>query len=102
MYMSNCADALIPPSKLIAETRAEFRRAALEHLAQAVMRGETCVTVDLSGTTEVDASGLGILLFVQSRAKEQGMTTHLARVPEQVRALLELTKLSHIFDEVSS
>jgi anti-anti-sigma factor len=102
MYMSNCVDALIPPSKLIAETRAEFRRAALEHLSNAAIRGETRVTVDLSGTTEVDASGLGILLFVHGKAKENGMTTHLCRVPEQVRALLELTKLNHIFDEVSS
>jgi len=102
MYMSNCVDALIPPSRLTAETRAEFRRTALEYLAQAVIRGETSITVDLSGTTEVDASGLGILLFVHSRAKEHGMTTHLARVPELVRSLLELTKLNHIFDEVSS
>ena len=102
MHMSNCIDALIPPSKLIAETRAEFRRGALEFLSRAAIRGETCVKVDLSDITEVDASGLGILLFVQSRAKENGMTTHLVRVPEPVRALLELTKLSHIFDEVSS
>ncbi len=100
--MSNCVDALIPPSRLIAETRAEFRKTALEHLAQAVIRGDTTITIDLSATTEVDASGLGILLFVHSRAKENGMTTHLTRVPEQVRSLLELTKLSHLFDEVSS
>lgn len=102
MHMSNCVDALIPPTRLIAETRAEFRRNTLEHLAQAVVRGDNSVTVDLSGTTEIDASGLGILLFVHARAKENGMATRLTRVPEQVRNLLELTKLDHIFDEVCS
>ena len=101
MHMSNCVDALIPPSRLVAETRADFRRSALEHVAQAAARGENRITVDLSGTTEIDASGLGILLFVNTRAREHGLTTHLVNVPQSVRALLDLTKLSHIFAEVS-
>ena len=102
MHMSNCIDALIPPSRLVAETRSEFRKVALDYVAQAVVRGETRITVDLSGTTEIDASGLGILLFVNTRAGDQGMTTHLVRVPPQVMALLDLTKLKPIFAEVSA
>ena len=102
MHMSNCVDALVPPTRLVADTRADFRRAALEHVSQAAARGETRITVDLSGTTEIDASGLGILLFVNTRAREHGLTTHLVNVPQPVRALLDLTKLSHIFSEVSS
>ena len=101
MYMSNCVDALVPPSRLTADTRAEFRRSALEHVAQAVARSESRILVDMSGTTEIDASGLGILLFVNTRAREHGLTTHLVNVPQSVRGLLELTKLSHIFAEVS-
>jgi anti-anti-sigma factor len=99
--MSNCIDSLVPPSRLVAETRADFRRNALEHVSQAAARGESKIMVDLSGTTEIDASGLGILLFVNTRAREHGLTTHLVNVPQSVRALLELTKLSHIFAEVS-
>ena len=102
MHMSAAVSALIPPPRLIAETRSEFRKAALEHIAQAAGRGDSNLVIDLSGTTEVDASGLGILLFVNSRAKENGMSTHLVRVPAQVRALLELTKLEPIFAEISS
>ena len=102
MYMSNCLDALVPPTRLVAETRSDFRKVALEYVAQAAMRGDTRVTVDLSGTTEVDASGLGILLFVNTRASEQGMTTHLVRVPQHVMALLELTKLRQVFAEVAT
>lgn len=101
MLMSDVA-ALIPPTRLVAETRSEFRRAALEFVAQAAGRGETSLVIDLSGTVEVDASGLGILLFVNSRAREHAMTTRLVRVPPTVRALLELTKLEPIFAEVSS
>jgi len=101
MYMSNCVDALVPPSRLVAETRAEFRRSALEHVSQASARGESKIMVDLSGTTEIDASGLGILLFVNTRAREHGLTTHLVNVPQPVRALLDLTKLAHISAEVS-
>jgi anti-anti-sigma factor len=102
MHMSATVSALIPPARLVADTRSEFRKAALEHIAQAAGRGESNVMIDLAGTTEVDASGLGILLFVNSRAKENGLSTHLVRVPAQVRALLELTKLEPIFAEVSS
>jgi anti-anti-sigma regulatory factor len=99
--MSDVA-ALIPPPRLVAETRSEFRRLALAHVAEAAGRGETSLVIDLGSTVEVDASGLGLLLFVNSRAREHAMTTHLVRVPPQVRALLELTKLEPIFAEVSS
>jgi anti-anti-sigma factor len=99
--MSAAVFALAAPSRLVAETRSDFRKAALGHVAQAAGRGDTSVVIDMSGTSEVDASGLGILLFVNSRAKESGMSTHLVRVPAQVRALLELTKLEPIFAEVS-
>ncbi len=102
MYMSNCVDTLVPPARLVADTRTEFRRDALEHVAVAAARGESRITVDLGGTTEIDASGLGILLFVNTRARELGMTTHLVNVPAHVRGLLDLTKLSHIFTEISS
>ena len=102
MLMSECLDALVPPTRLIAETRSEFRRVALEYVALAVARGEKRITVDLSATTEIDASGLGILLFVNTRATEQGLTTHLVRVPREVMGLLDLTKLTQIFAGVSA
>jgi len=102
MLMSNCIDALVPPTRLIAETRSEFRKIALDYIALAIARGESRVTVDLGATKEIDASGLGILLFVNSRAADQGMTTHLVKVPKDVMALLDLTKLTQIFAEVST
>lgn len=100
--MSDCIAALVPPTRLVADTRADFRRLALEYVSQAAARGDSRISVDLGATSEIDASGLGILLFVNTRAREHGLTTHLVNVPQPVRALLDLTKLSHIFAEVSS
>jgi anti-anti-sigma factor len=100
--MSNCIDALVPPTRLVAETRSQFRKVALDYVALAVARGERKITVDLGATSAIDASGLGILLFVNSRAADQGMTTHLVNVPKDVMTLLDLTKLTQIFAEVST
>ena len=86
------------PVRLLADSRAEFRKAALEALERAVASGAAGFAIDLSDTAEVDASGLGILVLVQKRAKERGMSLKLLRVPAQVRYLLTLTKLDHLFE----
>ena len=86
------------PERLLADSRAEFRKAALEALERAVANGATAFAIDLSETTEVDASGLGILVLVQKRAKERGVAVKLLHVPTQVRYLLTLTKLDHLFE----
>ncbi|GAC1652769.1 MAG: hypothetical protein NVS4B3_15220 [Gemmatimonadaceae bacterium] len=94
----NAADVLAAPAQLSAETRSEFRRGALAHLEALTARGVRRMVVNLSATTEVDASGLGILVLVQKRARELGSSLVLARVPQQVRYLLVLTKLDHLFE----
>jgi anti-anti-sigma regulatory factor len=45
----------------------------------------------------VDASGLGILVLVQKRARELGVATRLMRTQPHVRTLLHLTKLDVLF-----
>jgi anti-anti-sigma regulatory factor len=47
---------------------------------------------------EIDAAGLGILVLVQKRAKERGLSTNLRRTPERVRNLLKLTMLDFLFE----
>lgn len=89
---------LATPSRLDAGTRLEFRRAALEHLALAIEGGATRVTLDLRHTTHIDATGLGILVLLEKRARERGLVTRLLHPPVAVTQLLELTKLSHLFE----
>jgi anti-anti-sigma factor len=89
---------MIAPSRLTAELRLEFRRAVLEALETA-SRGEArSVDVDLSETVEIDASGLGVLILLQKRARERGLAVKLIRAPKHVLQLLESTRLAPLFE----
>jgi anti-anti-sigma factor len=84
------------PARLVAETRAEFRNAAVS-VIDAMGREARTITLDLAATREMDATGLGTLVAIQSRAKQFGLTVKLANVTEEVLALLALTELLHLF-----
>jgi anti-anti-sigma factor len=85
------------PSRLGADTRVSFRDVALECLERADRLGAGALTIDLRRTDELDASGLGLLVMLHKRARERGVTTILAHVPEHVRMLLAATKLDSLF-----
>jgi anti-anti-sigma factor len=86
------------PSRLIADTRAGFRRAALAHLDDARSAQRGCIVIDLSQTSEIDASGLGVLVLLQKRAREAMVGTRLLHAPEAVRRILALARLDHLFE----
>ena len=87
----------VAPERIVAATRAEFRAAVLAHLEQLSPEART-ITIDLAKTVELDASGLGILVFLQKRAKERALSTRLRRAPERVRNLLKVTMLEFLFE----
>jgi anti-anti-sigma factor len=91
-------DVLNAPSRMVADTRLDFRRAALEHLERAIQRSATRVAVDLSHTVEIDASGLGVLVLLQKRARERMIAIRLINAPSSVKQMLELTKLDYLFE----
>lgn len=86
------------PERLVADTRAQFRKDALAYLDRAAAQSVKDFALDMSRTTEMDASGLGILVVVQKKAKELGIRMRIAGAPQQVRYLLLLTKLEHLFE----
>lgn len=94
------SEILQAPIQLVSETRAAFRAEALAYVERLGGAAAPVATVHLGETLEVDAAGLGILVLLQKRAKEQGMTLRLAQVPSKVRYLLVLTKLDHLFELV--
>ncbi|MGH7663317.1 MAG: STAS domain-containing protein [Gemmatimonadaceae bacterium] len=98
MSASIDCEVLTAPPRIVSETRMEFRKAALAFIEGAEAAGAPAVCVDLSETLEVDASGLGILVIAQKRSKELGLPLRLINVPSQVRYLLVLTKLDHLFE----
>ncbi|MEK7239989.1 MAG: STAS domain-containing protein [Gemmatimonadota bacterium] len=89
---------LLAPERLVAEHRLEFRRDALERLSKAITDGARRLTIDLRETREVDASGLGVLVLVQKRARESFLETYLSHTPPSVRQLLRLTQLEALFE----
>lgn len=91
-------DILRAPTKLVAETRLDFRRAVLSHLDRALERSLTRVVVDLDDTREIDASGLGVLVLLQKRARERMIATRLMNTPASVKQMLTLTKLDYLFE----
>jgi anti-anti-sigma factor len=92
------APSIIVPDRLVADTRAQFRKDALSYLDRAAAQSVMDFALDMSRTTEMDASGLGILVVVQKKAKELGIRMRITGAPQQVRYLLLLTKLEHLFE----
>ena len=89
---------LLAPSRLVSDTRLEFRREALEHLEHTLRQALTRVVVDLCNTSEVDASGLGVLVLLQKRARERMIATKLLHAPAALKQMLELTRLAYLFE----
>ncbi len=95
---SEYVSVLTAPERLVTETRIDFRRAALEHVERAVLASASRIYVDLSATREVDASGLGVLVLLQKRARERMIATRLMGAGPSVRQMLLLTKLDYLFE----
>jgi anti-anti-sigma factor len=89
---------LVAPSRLTSDQRLEFRRAALEQLELGARTGSGVVEVDLGATSEIDASGLGVLVLLQKRARERGLTTRLLNASRSIHEMLQLTRLDSLFE----
>jgi anti-anti-sigma factor len=63
---------------------------------EAVDAGTPNVVVDLSGVTFVDSSGLGALIGGLKRTRQAGGELRIASPANQVRMVLELTKLVRV------
>jgi ABC-type transporter Mla MlaB component len=92
------SDTFAAPERIIAETRAAFRKEALSFMEQAGSAGIKDISLDMAKTVEVDASGLGVLVVVQKKAKELGLQMRVTHASQQLRYLLLLTKLEHLFE----
>jgi anti-anti-sigma factor len=91
---------IIAPPRLTTEHRLDFRRIVLDGLDSASNGGDQAVEVDLSAAVELDASGLGVLILLQKRARERGLRTRLLNVPSTVERLLDATRLEPLFEVV--
>jgi len=66
-------------------------------LANALRAHPALVTVELSGVTYMDTSGLATLMEATRTARLQGTRLVLSGIQQQPRYLLKVTDLDHVF-----
>lgn len=72
-----------------------------ERLVGSVTPEDRDVVVDLAEVRYVDSSGLGTLVALRKRLEREGKKMILARPSEEVRKLLELVRLTKVFEILS-
>lgn len=84
--------------QLIVGNRQELKQRVLEELE----RGARKFLIDFAGTGYIDSSGLGVLVSLSKKIREQGGELRLANLNEDLRTLFELTKLDTLFQIAAS
>ncbi|HEX8726524.1 MAG TPA: STAS domain-containing protein [Gemmatimonadaceae bacterium] len=79
--------------QLIVSNRQELKQKMLDELD----RGARKLLVDFSQTGYIDSSGLGVLVSLSKKIREQGGALRLAGLNDDLRTLFELTKLDTLF-----
>jgi anti-sigma B factor antagonist len=79
--------------QLIVGNRQELKQKVLEELEG----GERKFVVDFTNTGYIDSSGLGVLVSLSKKIREQGGELRLSSLNEDLRTLFELTKLDTLF-----
>ncbi len=84
--------------QLIVGNRQKFKDKVLKELES----GERKFLIDFANTGYIDSSGLGVLVSLSKKIREQGGELRLANLNEDLRTLFELTKLDTLFHIVDS
>lgn len=79
--------------QLIVGNRQELKQKVLEELEG----GARKFVIDFSDTGYIDSSGLGVLVSLSKKIREQGGELRLSSLNEDLRTLFELTKLDTLF-----
>jgi anti-sigma B factor antagonist len=79
--------------QLIVGNRQELKTA----VQQALDNAERRFVIDFSRTGYIDSSGLGALVSISKKVREQGGELRLSGLNEDLRSLFELTKLDTLF-----
>ncbi len=67
-------------------------------LKQAVDAGHTRIILDLGGVSYIDSAGLSTLVACYASARKQGGELKLLNLTKTVRDLLQITRLSTVFE----
>ena len=89
---------IVLTENLARDNRHVLRQNALDALAD----GERELVVDFTQSPYVDSCGLGVLVTISKRCREVGGTLRLRNLNEELRTLLELTKLDTLLIELKA
>lgn len=78
------------------------RQPLRQRLEEALQAGCLDVVLDLHQVSFIDSSGLGALVACFSSLRKQGGSMKLARLPQHVEELLEITRLNNFFERCES
>ena len=73
------------------------RQLLKEQVLDQLERGDRKFIVDFSKTDYIDSSGLGVLVTLSKKIREQGGQLSLASLSDDLRTLFKLTKLDTLF-----
>jgi anti-sigma B factor antagonist len=79
--------------QLIVGNRQELK----QRIIDALEAGDRKFLVDFTRTGYIDSSGLGVLVSLSKRIRDQGGDLRLAGLNEDLKTLFELTKLDTLF-----
>jgi anti-sigma B factor antagonist len=68
-----------------------------EHLQRLLEKGERRFLIDFAQTGYIDSSGLGALVALARKVREEGGDLRLSGLNEDLRSLFELTRLDTLF-----
>ncbi len=86
---------VLTPSGILDGTQAEEIRAQVN---DALATGATTLLMDLKDTTFVDSSGLGTLVSVLKKVRNQDCDMFVCSINPQVKMLFELTSMDQVFE----
>jgi anti-sigma B factor antagonist len=84
--------------QLIVGNRQELKQKVLDELE----KGERKFLIDFARTGYIDSSGLGVLVSLSKKIREQGGELRLANLNDDLKTLFELTKLDTLFQITDS
>ena len=79
--------------QLIVGNRQELKQQVLDRLEG----GDRKFVIDFANTGYIDSSGLGVLVSLSKKIREQGGELRLSSLNEDLQTLFELTKLDTLF-----
>jgi anti-sigma B factor antagonist len=79
--------------QLIVGNRQELKQKMLDELE----KGGKKFLIDFAKTGYIDSSGLGVLVSLSKKIREQGGDLRLANLNDDLKTLFELTKLDTLF-----